>query len=75
MERAGVAPNAMDGDGQTPLLWEAENGYRAIAKMLLEWEAVTTDRTDIAGRTPLSWFAEKGHEDIVKIIKRPLGRN
>jgi len=63
LELDNVAPNALDEDSRTPLLWGAGNGHAGVVKMLLEREDVTPNTADKHGRTPLSWAA--------KTIKRP----
>jgi hypothetical protein len=54
--------------GQTPLLWAAEQGHKAVVKLLLETGKVDIDVKDSSGWTPLLWAAEQGHEAVVKLL-------
>ena len=45
----------------------AEDGYLAVAKLLIEARA-NKDAEDNAGRTPLYWAAWNGHSDVVKLL-------
>lgn len=64
----GVDPDCKDDNNQTPLLWAAKNGHKAIVKLLLDTKKVGVDLKDSTSRTPLSWAAMNGHEAIVKLL-------
>ena len=48
----GHDPNSMDTWCQTPLLWAARYGHKAVAKLLLENDA-DLESKDEYGQTPL----------------------
>jgi ankyrin repeat protein len=43
--------------------YAAENGHKAVVKLLLEAQA-ETDSKDGDGRTPLSYASQNGHEAV-----------
>jgi ankyrin repeat protein len=51
----------------SPLLWAAQNRYKAVVKLLLEAGA-NVELKDKVGRTPLSWAAQYGERAVVKAI-------
>ncbi|KAL6228936.1 hypothetical protein BDW75DRAFT_235566 [Aspergillus navahoensis] len=55
--------------GKTPLSLAAENGHKAVVKLLLDSGKVDVDCKDSEyGRTPLSLAAENGHGAVVKLL-------
>jgi len=65
-----VEVDSKDGGGKSPLLWAAQNGHEAVAKLLLGTGEVEVDLKDVYGRgqTPLSHAAYNGHEAVVKLL-------
>jgi ankyrin repeat protein len=61
-------PNIKDTYGRTPLLWAAQMGHEAVAKLLLEKGAKLESIDKKHGRTPLSWAAESGHVAVAKLL-------
>ena len=53
---------------RTPLLWAAENGYKAVVKLLLEKGAELEAKDSFYSRTPLLYAAENGYEAVVKLL-------
>ena len=63
-----------DSDGQTPLLWAAKNGHKAVVKLLLAAEGVDVNVADGEyGRTPLAWTTVRGDENVVKLLLATKG--
>ena len=50
---------------QTPLLWAAKNGHKAVVKLLFE-RGAELESKDKYGRIPLSSAAKHVHEAVVK---------
>ncbi|KAL4788196.1 hypothetical protein BJX76DRAFT_353493 [Aspergillus varians] len=61
-ERDDVFP-----EGQTPLLWAAEEGHAVIVKLMIE-KPVTLDARDQQCRTPLLWAAQNRSEPMVTAL-------
>ena len=57
-----------DSYGRTLLSYTAENGYKAVVKLLLETEGIKADLKDNNSRSLLLWAAERGHEVAVKLL-------
>lgn len=53
---------------QTPLSLAAEEGYKAIMKLLLSQDDMATDSRDEYNQTPLSRAAKKGYKTIIKLL-------
>ena len=68
-EAAGKLPNRPDKYGPKPHGWAAVRGNEGIVKLLLEREAVGSDRRDRHGDTPLSYAPKEGHGGIVKLLQ------
>jgi ankyrin repeat protein len=60
-------PDSKDSNGRTLLWWVTENGYEAVVKLLLEYDA-DPDSKDRNGRTPLLLAARNGYEAVVKLL-------
>jgi ankyrin repeat protein len=54
-------------DGQTPLSWAAQNGHKAMMRLLID-KGANIEAKDEDGRTPLWWAARKGHEAMVRLL-------
>ncbi|GLH16667.1 NF-kappa-B inhibitor cactus [Gryllus bimaculatus] len=65
--KAGVAVNAADFKGLTPLMTACMFGRSATAAFLLGMGAVN-HLTDINGDTALHWAAYKGHPDLIRLL-------
>ncbi|CAK7207629.1 hypothetical protein SEUCBS139899_010440 [Sporothrix eucalyptigena] len=57
----------MDSNGRTPLARAAEEGYEAVARLLLE-KGANVESKDSNGRTPLARAAWQGHEAVVRLL-------
>ncbi|KAF5860120.1 hypothetical protein ETB97_002027 [Aspergillus alliaceus] len=53
---------------KTPLLWVAENGHKAVVKLLLDTGKVDVDSKDPYSRASLSRAAGSGNEAVVKLL-------
>ena len=54
--------NAKDNYGWTPLLWAAQKGHKAVARLLADRDDIDINvKTSGGGKTPLICAAEKGH--------------
>ncbi|KLU85042.1 hypothetical protein MAPG_04074 [Magnaporthiopsis poae ATCC 64411] len=67
----GAANDAKSFNDQTPLLWAAKNGHKAVVKLLLDKGPGIEMRDSEYLRTPLSWAAGNGDEALVELL---LGR-
>jgi hypothetical protein len=65
--KKGHNPHLQDSYGRTPLSWAAENGHKAVVKLLLEAKA-DVNAKDNKGQTPLWCAARNGHEAVVKLL-------
>lgn len=65
--QAGVAVNAADFKGLTPLMTASMFGRTATAAFLLGMGA-SNDLMDINGDTALHWAAYKGHGDLIRLL-------
>lgn len=63
----GVDADERDYYGRTPLSYAAENGYEAIARLLLGGGNTEPDSEDYFGRSPLLWPAESGHNKVARL--------
>ena len=61
------AADPKDSWERTPLHWAAENGYEAVARLLLE-AGSTVSAGDEERTTPLHFAAAGGHEAVVKLL-------
>jgi len=61
-------PNAMDPNGNTPLIWAARNGKLNIVKFLVEQHQFPLDVQNFDAETALSAAVVEGHYDIVKFL-------
>ncbi|OCK95650.1 purine and uridine phosphorylase [Cenococcum geophilum 1.58] len=57
-----------DSYGQTPLSYAAENGHKAVVRLLLAKDGVNVNSKDKYGQTPLSYAAKNGHEAVVQLL-------
>ncbi|KFY57531.1 hypothetical protein V497_05496 [Pseudogymnoascus sp. VKM F-4516 (FW-969)] len=57
-----------DGRGRTPLSHAAENGHKAVAKLLLANNGEINLPDNRQGQTPLAWAAGNGQEAMVKLL-------
>ncbi|RYP29122.1 hypothetical protein DL767_006892 [Monosporascus sp. MG133] len=64
----GAANDPKSFNDQTPLLWAAVNGHKAVVKLLLDKCATIETKDNKYGRTLLSLAAENGHEAVIKIL-------
>lgn len=64
---AGVDVNARDGDGETPLMWAAEEGARRSVETLIRLGADVNAQSG-SGGTALRWAAQYGHVTVVRIL-------
>jgi ankyrin repeat protein len=63
-----VDPDSKNTEGQTPLLWAAENGHEAVVRQLLEHKADINAKTNNNRWTALYVAAESGHEAVVRLL-------
>jgi ankyrin repeat protein len=59
--------NSQDTEGDTPLMWAAENGKINSARILLEY-GVDIDLKNNDDMTALHWAAKNGHLDITELL-------
>ena len=59
--------NMEDGNGNTPLMYAAENGNKDIVKLLID-KGANVNKQDKNGKTPLMYAVVKGNKDIVKLL-------
>ncbi|KAL8296868.1 hypothetical protein RB600_002066 [Gaeumannomyces tritici] len=64
----GAANDAKSFNDQTPLLWAAKNGHKAVVKLLLDKGPAIETKDSEYFRTPLSWAAGNGDEASVKLL-------
>jgi len=49
----------------------AEEGHKAVVRLLVKWDNVKADLKDKYGRTPLSFAVEEGHKAVVwRLVER-----
>lgn len=60
--------DSADSFGQTPLLWAAANGRKAVVRLLLNTGKVKIHKRDSYGWTSLFYAVEKGHEQIIRLL-------
>jgi ankyrin repeat protein len=53
---------------RTPLSWAAQQGHKAVVRLLVEREDVEVNTKDNWGLTPLSYAALHGQETVVRLI-------
>jgi ankyrin repeat protein len=58
----------VDGNGQTPLIWGAEEGSTEAVKVLLEYGADKSIK-DAAGKTAYDYAIENGHTELAELLK------
>ncbi|MBF0381941.1 MAG: ankyrin repeat domain-containing protein [Magnetococcales bacterium] len=63
----GVRLDAMDLQGQTPLMWAAQNGEVKIAKQLLKAGA-DVNAADWWGRTALTFALTQNNKDFITLL-------
>ena len=67
----GAKVNAKDNNGQTALMWAAENGRTEIVNVLIKKGGVDmVDVPDKLGITAIMYAAEKGHTETVNVLVR-----
>jgi hypothetical protein len=57
-----------DNNVETPLLRAAENGHKAVVKLLLERGQVDVNVENKHGQTPLLLVAQNGRRSVVKLL-------
>lgn len=65
---AGTDVNARDKNGETPLMWASEKGYKDIVEMLIA-KGVDINATNSVGWTALIIADYNGHKDIVEFLR------
>jgi ankyrin repeat protein len=63
----GAEIEEQDNDGMTPLACAAENGHKAVVRLLLE-KGAEIEEQDHDGMTPLACAASSGHEAVVQML-------
>ena len=66
--KAGVAPNAADEDGWTPLLSAVENGHAECVTLLLASPSIDVNQADNDGATPLFAAAQEGQAECMTLL-------
>ncbi|KAL2863747.1 ankyrin repeat-containing domain protein [Aspergillus lucknowensis] len=61
----GKAPDCLDHDFQTPLMWAAMGGHPGVAAVLLEYNAQTT-LYDRDGKSPIDIAVENRHPGVLR---------
>jgi len=61
-------PNAMDPNGNTPLIWAARNGRLDVVAFLVEQHRLPLDVQNFDAETALSAAVVEGHYEIVKFL-------
>ncbi|EFY96195.1 ankyrin repeat protein [Metarhizium robertsii] len=67
LRRSKSVIDEKDERGRTPLLFAAERGHEATARLLLGYGA-DMEANDENGQTPLFFAAEIGHEGVVRLL-------
>ncbi|KAJ1474997.1 ankyrin repeat protein, partial [Baffinella frigidus] len=67
LEVAASDVEAKNARGKTPLQWAAENGYKRIAKLLLDAGGSVATK-DKEGRTALHWGTRNGHTGTATML-------
>jgi|SRR3990167_410956 len=62
--RAGIDPNIVNNDGETPLYWSSRNGHLEVVRELLIAGA-DPDIANVYGGTPLRWAINNRHFEII----------
>ena len=65
--------NNVDIQGNTPLMFAANNGHRPMVELLLEHNA-KMDCSDVDGYTAAIKAADRGHEDVVMLLLKQTAR-
>ena len=63
----GADPNALDKDGQNPLLYALMNGQKEIAEFLIE-QGPDPNVSDRDGQTPLHYAVTFGYKEMVQLL-------
>jgi len=62
MERLNIDANTVDEDGQMPVSWAGDHGYKGVVNKLLERVDVDRNTADKVSQTQLFWTAYNAHE-------------
>jgi len=68
IEPEGCDVNQRDCIGYTPLMWAAQRGHEAAARLLLIRGKVDPNKPDNDGRTPLWPASLNGHASVVRLL-------
>lgn len=66
----GANPNSFNTNGKTALMYAAQYGHQALARMLLEHETSPADTTYLEnnGKSAITYAAQNGHTTVVRML-------
>ena len=65
----GADVNSRYNFGETPLIWAAQGGRKAVAELLIA-RGADINIKDNPGRTALWYAQDKGHSEIVELLRK-----
>lgn len=66
--KKGISVDALDKDGQTPLMWSAVMNHLDVVKLLVDSGANVNIGRNKDGETALMFASFKGHKEVVQYL-------